>query len=170
MPSSNLPALLGYRAPDFSTVIFPTRSELRIFSLRRKMIPRYVTAYYLYAMCKGFGSPLNGLIDDKTFLRWVGEPVHDIKGKFIFNPHKLERWAETYPAPYNENELHNPELVNFMIDEFDIPANEAAGYQAKVNFAWVRLMNHEQRQEAKQARNDRVLSYVPRALLPRSKR
>ncbi len=165
-----LPDLLPRSEPSNREIVFPTRSELLIFGLRRKMIPRYVFAHYAYYRMKGWLHPASFCVKIEQLDKWQADQ------KINPNGHKV-RWHQPRPdagalgfdRKSLPNELHNPELLAFMVDEFSIPANEAAGYAAKVSFAWVRWHHWDERRKRRAERFAPLLRFLP-SMPPKSGR
>ncbi|WP_299794479.1 hypothetical protein [uncultured Marivita sp.] len=170
-----LPDLIPRKEYEFRDVFRVTRSERYIFGLRRKMETAYVLSHYAYHAVKGWLHPagMQMPIDDKKL--WGGRRWFTSSGDFVrYTSDELAALKVRYPEKHFVNELHNPELLRFMIEEFSIPPDEAAGYQAKVAFAWIRSQAWIDR-EAKRKRRwlnlRRALpSAVSRRLLPPPKK
>lgn len=160
-----LPDLIPRKEYEFRDVFRVTRSERYIFGLRRKMETAYVLSHYAYHAVKGWLHPagMQMPIDDKK--SWGGRRWFTSGGDFVrYTSDELAALKVRYPEKHLVNELHNPELLRFMIEEFNIPPDEAAGYQAKVAFAWIRSQAWIDREAMRKKRWFIVRFHVPLVL------
>lgn len=160
-----LPDLLPRREPSSRAILYPSRSERFIFGLRRKMVPRYIFAHYAYYRMKGWGHPAFDCIPTAQLDRWQANPRINPNGhKVRVHQPRPDAAALGFDRHSYANELHNPELLAFMVDEFAISPNEAAGYEAKYRFAWHRAHHWQERANRRSERLAPVLRLLPSPL------
>ncbi len=160
-------------------VFTPSRSDVKTFNLRRKMIPRYVDAYVTYMLIKGWmrtgadmPEPTNGALEnadsDGVPILWNFMDKDDLAALTSSRDlAHLSALSQSYNDPnVTPYSLHNEELLAFMVDVFRIPFNESVGYSAFVQMRRLALKNWWERERRKLERRKGLFGL----LLPSPKR